>query len=59
MIGVDRYEVVAAAAIEMLKELVAGYNGPEEKLREYLLCELSKRNQRADALLARIMDEIL
>lgn len=59
MVGVDRYEVVAAAAIKMLKELVAGYNGPEEKLREYLLRELNKRDRNADALLARIMDEIL
>lgn len=59
MTSVEKHEVVAAAAIKFLKELVSAYKGPEGKLREYLLRELGKRDSKADAILARLIDEIL
>jgi len=59
MSAVEKHEVVAVAAIKMIKELVADYKGPEEKFREYLMRELNKRDRKGDAILARLADEIL
>ena len=56
---VEKHEVVVAAAVKLFKEIVAGYKGPEEKLRAYLMKELNKRDRKADALLARLANEIL
>jgi len=56
---VEKHEVVAAAAVKMMKELVAGYRGPEEKFRGYLIRKLEEKDRKADALLARLVDEIL
>lgn len=57
--NVEKYEVVAAAAVKMFRELVLEYEGPPEKLRIYLLRKLDEMNSRADRLLANIVDLIL
>ena len=59
MSAIEKYEVVAAAAIKKFKKMVLDYKGPPEKLKEYLLKELDKKNLKADELLADVLDEIL
>ena len=59
MSTVEKYEVVAAAAIKKFKRMILDYKGPPEKLRVYLLRELNKKNLKADELLADVLDEIL
>ena len=57
--NVEKYEVVAAAAVKTFRELVLEYEGPPEKLQGYLLRKLDEMNSRADRLLANIVDLIL
>jgi len=59
MLSVEKHEVVAAATIKLFKKIVAGYKGPEDKFKAYLLRELNKRDQRADVILAELADQIL
>ena len=59
MSTVEKYEVVAAAAIKKFKKMILDYKGPPEKLKGYLLRELNKKNLKADELLADVLDEIL
>lgn len=59
MSSTTRAEIVAAAATKWLRALIDGYTGQPEGLRVYLLRQLSKRDERADEILAGIIDEIL
>ena len=59
MSSVSRNEVVAAAAIKYLRDLIVSYKGSPEKLGAYLLRKLDEKNLKADQLLAQIMDDII
>jgi len=59
MSSIEKYEVVAAAAIKKFRKMILDYKGPPEGLREYLLRELDKKNKNANGLLAEIIDQIL
>jgi len=54
---VEKHEVVAA--VKMFKELVAGYRGPEEKFKAYLMRVLKEKDRKADAILAYLVNTIL
>jgi len=56
---VEKHEVVAAAAIKLFKKIVAGYKGPEDKFKAYLLRILNQKDRKADAILERLAEEIL
>lgn len=53
------YEVVAAAAIKKFRRLILSYDGPPEELKNFLLKELDKLNERADDILEDVIDQIL
>ena len=59
MKGVQKYEVVAAAAVKKFKKMILDYKGPPEKLRAHLLKELDRKVAKADALLTEILDDVL
>jgi len=59
MKAVEKYEVVAAAAVKKFRSMILEYRGPPEKLSDYLLKELGKKELKSDAILAEILDEVL
>ena len=59
MSAIEKYEVVAAAAVKKFRSMILEYKGPPEKLSDYLLKELGKKELKADAILAEILDEVL
>jgi len=59
MLPVEKHEVVAAAAVKLFKKIVAGYKGPEDRFRAYVLRVLKEKDRKADAILERLADEIL
>jgi len=59
MSSTSRYEVVAAAAVKKFREMIEEYKGPAEGLKAYLVKRLNRMENKADELLADIMDEIL
>ncbi|MEM2364261.1 MAG: hypothetical protein QXL32_05430 [Candidatus Bathyarchaeia archaeon] len=56
---VRNYEVAAVAAIKWFRHLIESYKGPEDRLREWLLAQLTEYEGRGDEALARLMEEIL
>jgi hypothetical protein len=59
MVGTEKYEIVAVAAIKKFKKMISEYKGSNKELKDYLLRELEKMDERADAILASIIDEII
>lgn len=59
MSSISRHEVVAVAAVKRFRELILGYKGPPERLKDFLLRQLDEWQRKGDSLLADIIDDIL
>jgi len=57
--SISRHEVVAVAAVKRFRELILGYKGPPERLKDFLLRQLDEWQRKGDSLLADIIDDIL
>ena len=59
MVPIEKHQIVAVAAVKRFQEIILGYKGPPNKLREYLLKQMDHWQSKGDAILADIIDDIL
>jgi len=55
----SKVEVVGACAVKKFQQMIHEYQGPPAGLKTHLLKRLNRMNERADKLLAEVIDEIL
>ena len=57
--AISKVEVVGACAVKKFRKMIQDYQGPPAGLKTHLLKRLNRMNERADNLLADVIDEIL